>query len=48
MNKFENLHIWKKAMDLVEQIYLVSNELPKEERFGLISQMNRSLQNKLN
>lgn len=41
MNKFENLHIWKKSMDLVEQVYLVSNYLPKEERFGLISQIKR-------
>ncbi|WP_298238278.1 four helix bundle protein [uncultured Algibacter sp.] len=39
MNKFEDLHIWKKSMRLVEQVYLLSNELPNEERFGLISQI---------
>lgn len=41
MNKFEDLHIWKKSMDLVEQVYLLSNELPTDERFGLISQIRR-------
>lgn len=41
MNKFEDLHIWKKSMDLVEQVYLLSNELPKDERFGLTSQIKR-------
>lgn len=41
MNKFEDLHIWKKSMDLVEYVYLVSKELPNEERFGLISQIRR-------
>lgn len=41
MNKFEDLNIWKKSMDLVEQVYLLSNELPKNERFGLTSQIKR-------
>ncbi|MFS4481889.1 four helix bundle protein [Hyunsoonleella sp. 2307UL5-6] len=41
MNKFEDLLIWKKSMDLVEYVYLLSKELPNEERFGLISQIRR-------
>jgi four helix bundle protein len=41
MNKFEDLKIWKKSMDLVEQVYKISNNLPNDERFGLISQIRR-------
>jgi len=41
MNKFEDLHIWNKSMDLVERTYKVSNKLSADERYGLISQMRR-------
>ena len=41
MNKFEDLHIWNKSMELVEKVYLLSNTLPNDERFGLISQIRR-------
>lgn len=41
MHKFEDLHIWNKSMDLVEYVYLLSNKLPSDERFGLISQIKR-------
>ena len=41
MNKFEDLHIWNKSMELVEKVYLLSDKLPNEERFGLISQIRR-------
>ena len=41
MNKFEDLKVWQKAMELVEQVYKISNKLPKEEKFGLISQIRR-------
>ena len=42
MNKYEDLKIWKKAMDLVEAVYLLMKQLPEEEKFGLISQIKRS------
>lgn len=29
-------------MDLVEEIYLITKEFPKEEKFGLVSQMRRA------
>jgi len=41
MNKFEELLIWQKAMDLVEKIYLIVSELPSDERFRLASQIKR-------
>jgi four helix bundle protein len=34
--------LWKVAMDLVSEVYRVTRLLPKEERFGLISQMQRA------
>ncbi|RKR12961.1 four helix bundle protein [Maribacter vaceletii] len=41
MNKYQDLKIWQKAMNLVEQIYNLMKTLPEEEKFGLISQMKR-------
>lgn len=39
----KNLDAWQKAMDMAELIYKVTESLPKEEQFGLISQMRRSV-----
>jgi len=41
MNKFKELLVWQKAMDLVEQIYIITADFPKEEKFGLQSQIRR-------
>jgi four helix bundle protein len=38
---FRELKIWQESMKLVKMIYLLNQELPNDERFGLISQMNR-------
>jgi four helix bundle protein len=42
MFKFENLEVWKKAMDLVEFIDLVTQKFPKEEVYVLTSQIKRA------
>ena len=42
MNKIEDLKIWNKAIKLVKQVYILTSELPKNEQFGLISQIKRS------
>ena len=39
---FERLTVWQEAMKLVTMVYTVTKAFPKEERFGLISQMQRS------
>mgnify|MGYP001600943139 FL=1 len=39
---FENLEIYQLANDLVVKIYEVTNNLPKEELFGLTSQIRRA------
>ena len=34
---YQDLIVWRKAMDLVEMVYRESASLPTEERFGLTS-----------
>lgn len=41
MNNYQDLKIWNKAMCLVEQVYLLMEFLPDNEKFGLISQIKR-------
>ncbi|MGD9661680.1 MAG: four helix bundle protein [Porticoccaceae bacterium] len=38
----KDLDVWKKSIDLVEEIYKVTAQFPKEEVYGLTSQMRRS------
>ncbi|MBI4682932.1 MAG: four helix bundle protein [Nitrospirae bacterium] len=39
---YRDLIVWQKAMHLVTQIYSITKSLPKEEVYGLISQIRRS------
>src|SRR5271165_4559545 len=39
---FQDLLVWQKAMNLVIQIYDVTRRFPKEELFGLTSQLRRA------
>lgn len=39
---YEKLAVWKLGMDLVEDVYRITRKFPKEELFGLTSQMRRS------
>ncbi|MBA4744344.1 MAG: four helix bundle protein [Muricauda sp.] len=40
--KFERLHIWQDAMNLGEQINLITNDFPKKETYNLSSQICRA------
>lgn len=40
--KFEDLKIWNESVKFVSEIYALSKKFPKEEQFGLISQLNRA------
>jgi len=42
MHKLEELKVWNKAMEIAEQTYLLSAQFPREEKFGLTSQIRRS------
>ena len=39
---YRDLVAWQKAMDLVEKIYVATADFPREERYGLISQVRRA------
>ena len=38
----KDLEVWKKRMDLVEDVYKLMKQLPENEKYGLISQIKRS------
>ncbi len=42
MKTFRDLLIWQKAMNLVTNTYQITEKFPKEELFGLTSQIRRS------
>ena len=42
MHKVDNLKIWKKSIALTKAVYLLVADLPKDEKFGLTSQIKRS------
>ena len=42
MSNFKELMVWQKAIDLVTEIYKITRAFPKEEVFGLVSQMQRA------
>lgn len=42
MHNFQELKIWQKAINVAEQVYILSSKFPSEEKFGLKSQIRRS------
>jgi len=42
MRPHENLDVWKKSIDFTVDVYRVTDSFPKEERFGLTSQLRRA------
>lgn len=38
----KHLTVYKRSIELVKEIYLLTNNLPPEERFGLQSQLRRA------
>jgi len=43
MHNFKELEIWKRSRILVKDIYLLISNFPRDEKFGLISQMKRAV-----
>jgi four helix bundle protein len=39
---YKDLLVWQKGITLVKQVYQITQKLPDEEKFGLISQMRRA------
>jgi four helix bundle protein len=42
IHSFRDLEVWRKAMDLVFQVYKTSENFPRSEMFGLTSQLRRA------
>ena len=42
IKNFKDLNIWKRSIELVKNIYEISNSFPKEELFVLTSQLRRT------
>jgi len=39
MHNYRELKVWQRSMDFVERIYQISSDFPKEEKYGLTSQI---------
>jgi len=42
IKRFEDLKVWQKSHELVLDVYKITRQFPKEEKIGLISQIQRS------
>ena len=42
MHKYKELKLWQKSIDLVTVVYSLTRNFPQTEKFGLVSQINRS------
>ncbi len=42
INTYKDLLIWQKGIEIVKEVYLVCNSFPKDELYGLTSQVKRS------
>jgi four helix bundle protein len=42
MKTHKDLEVWKKSIEMVTKIYTITRSFPKEELYGLVSQMRRA------
>jgi four helix bundle protein len=42
MKDFKKLIVWQKSFELAKLSYMLTKKFPGEEKFGLVSQVNRS------
>ena len=42
MSQYQNLRIWQKSVDLTVEIYELTKNFPDNERYGIVSQMQRA------
>lgn len=43
LQSYEQLDVWREAMELVAEVYQVTRSFPKEELYGLTSQVRRAV-----
>ena len=42
IRSYKDLDVWKKGIEIVELVYKATSKFPTDERFGLVSQMQRA------
>ena len=42
LQSYKELKVWQKSIELVEEVYILTNQFPKEETYGLSAQMRRA------
>ena len=42
IQSFRDLEVWRKGMDLTVRVYQTTDNLPRSEMFGLVSQLRRA------
>jgi len=42
MHHYKEMKVWQKSIELAALIYRLANRFPKEEKFGLVSQIQRA------
>lgn len=42
MRPHYNLEVWKRSFAIVKRIYLITDDFPTEEKYGLVSQLRRA------
>jgi len=42
MKNYKELTVWKRGIELVKAVYIISKQFPSEEKFGIISQITRA------
>lgn len=42
MKSYKDLEVWQKAVSLLTEIYKITKNLPQDEKFGLVSQIQRA------
>jgi four helix bundle protein len=43
MTNYKKLEVWTSSMEMMKEIYKLTKSFPSEERYGLVSQMNRAV-----
>jgi len=43
MKTHKDMDVWSKAIDFAEYIYIITRQYPREELYGLVSQMRRAV-----
>ena len=43
MHNYKELRVWKQAIQLATDVYKITESFPREEKFGLTSQIQRSV-----